>query len=274
MADGARTIIESTLASYGLATGRANDGESLADWAWGRYLETGSADVVMIELRQQQAFKDRFPAYDELAKKGRALSPQEYIAYEQSIYSLLQSFGVPEGLFDNAETVAELLINDVSASEFSERLQLNAAASLSAPEEVRVALDEMYGVGPGGLLAYYLDPDRALPKLQQQFVAAQISGAAAERQFSVAKQEAERLAALGYSYEQVRQAAGQGALMGGLAVGGQAVSRDDLLMAGLGDVGAVRRTTRAAASRMAQFSGGGSPAAEQEGVSGLGGSSS
>lgn len=273
MATGARAIIENTLAEYGLANGRANSGGTLADWAWRRYLETGDAEQVMVELRSQQAFKDRFPAYEELAKRGRALSPAEYVAYEQTVYSLLQSFGIDDGLYNTPDTVTRLLLNDVSASEFSERLAINAEASITAPDEVRDALQDMYGVGAGGMLAYYLDPDNALPKLQQQYAAAQIAGAAAERQFSMDRQQAERLATLGYTYEQARQAAQQGAAAGGLSVGSHAVSYDDLLNAGLGDVGARSRVERAIASRTAAVSGGGSAASEQSGVSGLGGAS-
>ena len=273
MANGARAIIENTLAEYGLATGMANDGKVLADWAWDRYLDTGDADQVMVELRSQQAFKDRFPAYDELAKAGRALSPAEYVAYEKAVYAQFQSYGVPGGILDDKETITEMLLNDVSAAEVSERLALNAQATLTAPEEVRTALMDMYGMSEGGILAYYLDPDRALPKLQQQYVSSQIAGAAAERQFSLDRAEAERLASLGYTYEQTRQAAENAAGVRGLAGGAFGVAESDLLEGGLGGVEAARRVYRAQQSRLAGFSGGGTAAAQNEGVTGLSGSS-
>ena len=141
MANGARAIIENTLAEYGLATGMANDGKALADWAWDRYLDTGDADQVMVELRSQQAFKDRFPAYDELAKAGRALSPAEYVAYEKAVYAQFQSYGVPGGILDDKETITEMLLNDVSAAEVSGRLALNAQATLTEFRSIEIGTE-------------------------------------------------------------------------------------------------------------------------------------
>jgi hypothetical protein len=271
---GARDIIDNTLAEYGLAEAYANDGESLSEWAWNRYLETGDADLVMVELRSQQAFKDRFPAYDILAEKGRALSPAEYIAYEQTLASMLQNYGVPDGIFDLRDVVTEMLTNDVSATEFSERLAINAEASLTAPPEVAQSLQDMYGVGPGEMLAYYLDPDRALPKLQQQYTAAQIRGAALERQFTLDRQRAERFAELGYTYEQARAAAEAADTARGLTGGANAVGATQLFGSGLGDTAAITAVRRAIASRQARFAGGGTAAQEREGISGLAASGS
>lgn len=272
MADSAREIIASILAQYGLHTALAEDGRPLVDWAWERYLEVGDANVVMIELRAQPAFKNRFPAYDELAKQGRALSPAEYVAYEQSFYNLLQQYGVPDGVF-GPEKVTELLLNDVSASELSERLALNATAMFTAPQEVRDALRTMYGVDEGSLLAYWLDPDAALPKLQQRMTSAQIAAAAAERNFGMVRSEAERFASLGYGWEDARQAAEEAAAVRGLSVGTNRVGERDVLFAGLGDESAQRRVRRAISSRLARNLSGGRAVEERSGVSGLADSS-
>jgi hypothetical protein len=265
----ARAIITDTLAQYGLDKAQASNGRSLADWAWDRYLETGDADMVMVELRDQPAFKERFPAYESLAKQGRALSPAEYVAYEQTVASLLQNYGVPDSMFDLPDIVTDMLVNDVSAAEFSERLQVNAQASLTAPPEVRQSLEDLYGVGPGEMLAFFLDPDRALPKIQQQYVSAQIRGAALQRRFTLERAEAEWLASMGYTYEQTREAAERAAVSRGLAQGTTSIEQSQMLLAGLGDTNAANAVQREAASRTARFSGGGEAAAEREGLSGL-----
>lgn len=274
MAAGAKEIILNTLAQYGLDKAQDEGGKSLADWAWNRYLETGDADQVMIELRSRPAFKARFPAYDELARQGRALSPAEYVQYESTIYSMLQQYGVPDGIFNTPDTITKMLLNNVSATEASERLAINAEASMTAPPEVRQALQEFYGVTQGDMIAYWLDPDQALPKLRQRYVAAQISGAAAERQFALGQVEAERLSSLGYTYEQARAASENAGQMRGLSEGEQAVSARELLASQLGDVQAQTQVMRAAQSRQARFAGGGGASSQNEGVTGLAPSSS
>jgi hypothetical protein len=272
MAASARDLVNERLGQYGLDERyRSNDGRPIGDWAWERYLETGDIDMVLTELRSQQGFKDRFPAYDYLASQGRAITPDQYVAYETQFYGLAQAYGVPDGVF-GADYITSMLKNDVSASEASERFAINAEASLTAPSEVRTALADMYGVTEGGMLAYYLDADQALPVLKQQFTAAQIQGASMERQFSLQRAQAEDLAARGVTYEQTREAAKNADLSRGL-VGEQGVAEADLLLAGLGNSEAIRDVTRAALSRRSRFSGGGSAAQEQGGVAGLGSAS-
>lgn len=267
MANGARQYLDSQLGTWGLSGYEANNGKSLSDWAWERYLETGDAEIVLLELRQQKGFKDRFPAYEQLAKEGRALTPDQYVQYERTYFALLQQYGVPDGIFDDRDHVASLLLSDVSATEVSERLALNAQATLTAPQEVRDSLEEMYGLGPNDLLAYYLDPDEALPKIQQQYTAAQIRGAVVQRDFTLSRQDAERYAALGYTYEQAREASEVADVTRGLT--GAGVSERDLVAAQFGDTNAVRNVYRAAAGRRAAFSGGGLAASQQEGLVGL-----
>ncbi len=69
----AKAVLEQALGMYGLS--------SLAEWAWSRYLETGSTDLVFLELRQQSAYKARFPAMAALAARGQAISEASYVEY-------------------------------------------------------------------------------------------------------------------------------------------------------------------------------------------------
>ena len=267
MAEGARAYLNAQLNTWGLGDYQANDGEIISDWAWERYLETGDADIVLLELREQRGFKERFPAYEALAKEGRALTPDQYVNYEQTYLALLQQWGVPDGMFDDGDHIAKLLMNNVSATEVSERLAVNADAMYTAPQEVRDALSDMYGLGPEDMLAYYLDPDEALPKIQQRYTAAQVRGAVTERDFMLERSEAERYAAMGYTYQQAREASEVAAGIRGLTAEG--VTERQLLGSQMGDVDAQRVVLRAAAGRRSRFSGGGSAASQAEGVTGL-----
>jgi hypothetical protein len=271
---GARDIITDILAQFGLDQEVADDGSSLPDWAWTRYLETGDESAVMIELRTQGAFHRRFPAYKTLAERGMALSPQEIVAYERTFAGIMHAYGVPDTMFDIRTTVTDLLVKDVSATEVAERAALAAEASLTAPPEVRQRLEDLYGIQPGDMVAYWLNPDESLPKVRQRWQAAQVSGAAAEHGFTVEREKAEELAARGYTYDQARAASEQAAGLRGLTAGDNAVSSPSTLLGSrMGDAEAAREVERAVLSRRARGQGGGQAAESDKGVIGLGRSS-
>lgn len=264
--DGARGIIEGFLALYGL--------QSLAEWAWNLYLETGDIEQIKLALPQQQAFKDRFPAYDALAQQGRAISPDQYIAYENNLFGSLQQFGVPSGMYDSRDAIANLLLNDVSIPEVNQRLAIAADAAFKAPQEVKDALSERYGVDIGnGLVGYYLDPDRATPYLEQQYAAAQVVGAAKQQQVNVETNVAERLASQGVNYSQAQQGFGTVVKISDLTAaeqGSTGLTQGDLVQGVFGDAAAQKRMEAEARRRSARYQGSeGGAASNQTGVSGL-----
>ena len=269
MADSAKDIIYEFLAKYGLG--------ELADWAWGMYtgLDGGpgaSIEEIRLALPSQKAFQDRFPAYDQLAKEGRAISPDAYIAYEEQLRGYLQMYGVPAGMYDTPQGIAGMLIADVSAEEARTRLSIAADAAFSAPQEVRDALRDQYGLSERDLVGFYLDPEKALPLLQQQYTSAQIIGAAKEQAVDVAKETAERLAAQGVNYAQARQGFGTVTRMSDLTAReqGGSVTQGDLVGAVFGDGEAEKRVDREVGRRVAQYkSAEGGAVAGGGGVSGL-----
>jgi hypothetical protein len=265
----AKQIIYEFLAQYGLG--------ELADWAWGLYtgLDGGpgaSIEEIRLALPSQKAFQERFPAYDQLAKEGRAISPNAYIAYEQQLRGYLQQFGVPAGMYDTPQGIANLLIADVSAEEARARLSIAADAAFSAPQEVRDALRDRYGLSARDLVGFYLDPEKALPLLQQQYTSAQIIGAAQQQTVDVATETAERLAAQGVNYAQAREGFGTVNRLSDLTAQeqGGSVSQGDLVGAAFGDGDSGKRVDREIGRRVAQYrSAEGGAAAGNSGVSGL-----
>lgn len=259
----AAAIIANALRDYGLS--------DLGDWAWSQYLATGSMDQVFIDLRSQPAYKARFPAMEALARQGKAISEGEYVSYERSVGQLLQQYGIPRGMYDTPQGIAELLVKDVSAAEVNSRLRIAASAAMQAPQEVRDSMQQMYGVDPGHLTAYYLDPDKALPLIEQQWAAAQVSGAAAKQKAAIDAAEAERLAAQGVSYDQAMQGFGQVAATAGLgqSVGGDIADERTRREAAFGDVQAQQKVASVQRGRAAQFQAGGGAVETQSGVSGL-----
>lgn len=190
----AKAIVQQTLDQYGLG--------SLINWAWGLYTSSGGGqsgtDAITAELPNQAAFKTRFPAYETLAKEGRAMTVSQMINYEQTARQIFQANGIPGGFYDTPDQLAKFMLSDVSTTELESRVQDAQKATLDAPQDVRDQLSRMYGIGTGAITAHFLDPTVAEPLLQQQFTASQIAAEAQRTGFGqINKGVAENLTQLG-----------------------------------------------------------------------------
>lgn len=261
----AEDILRSTLEQYGLG--------ELAGWLWGEVSAGTPQEEVYLKMVEQPAYQARFPAMAELRKEGRAISEAEYIGYERGLRQIEQQYGLTRGIVSDSTTVAKSLLADVSVREMEERARIAQSAAYQAPVEVRDALSSMYGVDMGGMTSYFLDADRALPLIEQQYAAAQIAGAASLRLVGVEREQAERLAAQGVNYEEALQGFSAVAQTERLGSGsGETVGQSVRTAAQFGDAAARQAVTRVQQSRRAVFGGGGSAAETQQGVVGLGSS--
>jgi hypothetical protein len=264
----AQAIIESVLEEYGLS--------SLATWAWQQYLSSGASSVeqftpqLRAELPKQQAFIERFPAYQPLLDAGKGISIEAYRKYETDIAKAARFYGLPESFVNDKNYVKEIMLKDVSADEFAERAQIARDNALNAPTEVRDALKNLYNVSEGDLTAYWMDPERALPIIQRQASAVQIAGAGLRNKIAIDAAQAERLAAQDVTAKEAAGGFANVAAQRGMTGGDYAASQDDLIAAQFGDAEASLRVDRARSSRTAQYQGGGGAAESQAGVTGLG----
>jgi hypothetical protein len=191
--------LQSILYSYGF---RGQDLTALVAWAKGQIIAGNSTDMIQLNLEQTPQFEKRFPAIRVLANEGVAITPAEYISLEQSYSQLLHQAGLPP---DFASYDA-LIANQVSPTELSARIQQGYQAVAYADPTVIKAFQDYYHVTPAHLAAYFLDPKKAEPLLQQQAVSAQIGGASAMSGFGeVAQPEALRLAQMNVTFAQAQQ---------------------------------------------------------------------
>lgn len=250
---------------------------SLADWAWAQLLSNHSPNQILLDLPNQQAYKDRFPAIAERQKQGLpAISPAEYIAYESAAAQIYRAAGFPPGFYDHPDDFTTLIAGNVSISEVSQRASLYQQAAYQVPAETRQALRDYFGVDEGGIAAFFADEGRALPILQQKFEAAKIGGEAATQHFGALSQsEAERLASLGVTSAQAAQGFGTVVhaqelfqQLPGEAGGGP--GRDTALGVVAGDASATTAMNQQADKRKAAFAGSGRFAQSQTGTTGLG----
>ena len=252
------------MSTYGLS--------SLMDKIKGWVTDGYEADAIMGLIRDTSEYKARFPAMEALAKKNRAISEAEYISYEQTAAHYESLFGLPEGMLTSKDMVTKLLSNEVSARELEERATKASAAQYELPTEFRTMMQDYYNVGSGGLTAYYLDPDVAMPLLERQFVSSQIGMEAAMRGLGVGVDTAEMLYQQGVDREGAKKGFTQVASAQGFQYGkGETATQNDLIGGAFGtSQGAADKVERIARTRTGIFAGGGGFAEGKSGVSGLG----
>jgi hypothetical protein len=265
--DNVLTTLRGLMNEYGL-TGLMGDIEG-----WVRSGLEG--DAVMALVRDSESYKQRFPAMAALRGKNRAISESAYIEFERATAGLERQFGLPAGMLGQ-DAITRLLTNEVSERELEQRVVMAATAAYQVDALVKNQFRDFYGIGEGGLAAYFLDPDRATPLLNKQFVSAQIGAEAARQDIQIGVGLAEDLQLMGVDTEQARQGFGRVSQQMGLTAGrGDVVNQQQLIQGNLmQNEQAQQDISRAAASRVGRFQRGGQYGITQTGVAGLGSAAS
>ena len=232
----AKEIIADILESYGLG--------NLVDQAWEMLIEMDSpdADTVARQLRRTEEFQERFKGMQLRSENGHAaISPAEYVALERAYKQTMMAAGLPRNFYDSSDDLAEFIGNDVAQAEFTQRVSLAAEAARSVDPNLKTQLQSMYGVGidnDGELVAYFLDPDRAVDVIEQrlQLEAAGLSAAALGTMGSgLTRETAERLADMNVQGREITQRfAGQRALTQRLLGEDAAMTTDEFAAASFG----------------------------------------
>lgn len=157
-----------------------------------------------VELRQTEAYKQRFIANEARAKKGlRVLSPGEYIRVEDAYRQTLRDYGLKQ--FDNDQYVQQFIANDVSAAELSDRVAMAVQRVQNADPAIARTLKDYYGIGQTDLVAYVLDPEQQINMIKRQIAAAEIGTAARVQGIESGVGVAEQLAAQGITQAQAQK---------------------------------------------------------------------
>jgi len=194
-------MLLSTFTTYGL--------QSLAPTIL-QYVQQGyDSDTISVLLQQTDAYKKRFAANQTRIANGlSALSPSDYISMENQYQSIMRNAGLPANFYDQDSDFTDLIANNVSSSELSSRVSLAQQATENADPNYVNALSQM-GLSQGDITAYYLDPDKALPLLQQQANTAAIGAAALSHGLSFDQSYANTLTQQGVTAAQANQGYGQ-----------------------------------------------------------------
>ena len=163
----------------------AYDLGSLAGFISRRIMADVSEDMLMLELYDQPEYQLRFPGMKALRGKGKTITEAEYIKDEKAFAQTARFFDIPVGFYDTPDDFGKLIGNLVSPKEFQDRLQVGQDLARSMSPGLRTQLQDLYNVGEGGITAYVLDSDRALPLIQKQAKAAQFVGFGREQGFKL-----------------------------------------------------------------------------------------
>lgn len=250
----AKAILQGALDQFSLG--------SLGQWAWAKYQAGESEEQIMLELRQTQQYKDRFPAMQVLAARGQAITEAQYMSYEQTWGQLLHAYGMPTGFYDSPQDIANGLINNVAPTELEHRLQIASAAALGTPQ-LQAEVERLFpGQGLGHTAAIFLDPTQAVTTLEQKFNAAQVAAQADLTGFGqISTQAAMGLAQQGINAQQAGSGfthlAGLGDVTSLDVAGLDKPTQDQLLAAQFnGDAGAQLLLARRANQITGDFQGG------------------
>lgn len=183
-------VINDRLSQYGLGSLSAKVKQLIIDGA--------TEDTITIQLQETPEYQRRFKANQERIKKGLAvLTPAEYLNVEDSYRQILRAYGLNQ--FDTDDYVSQFIANDVSAAELSGRVVAAVQRVRNADPAVSKTLKDYYGIGENDMVAYVLDPNQQLPKIERQIAAAEIGTAARRQGLEAGVSVAEQLAAQGIS---------------------------------------------------------------------------
>jgi hypothetical protein len=144
------------------------------------------ADTLRLRLNDTPEYKARFSANATRVANGlRALSPAEYTRLEDQYQEIMRNYGLPATYYAKDATgkqagFDQLLGGDVSATELEDRVATAQNRVMNASTEIKDALKTYYGdvIKDGDILAYALDPKKALDDIKRKVTAAEIGGAA------------------------------------------------------------------------------------------------
>ena len=164
-----------------------------------------------LRLRSTDAYKKRFAANQSRTQRGlRALSEAEYIGLEDQYQNVMRNYGLPASYYTRGdmgrqEGFEKFIGGDVSAAELEDRIITAQSRVLNAAPQVAQSLRQFYPEITGGdILAYALDPDKALNEIKRKVGAAEIGAGAAIAGLATGLSRAEELQRYGVTGEQAR----------------------------------------------------------------------
>jgi hypothetical protein len=239
----------------------------LADQAM-QFVDRGfTGDTVILKLQETDTWKQRFAANETRKKKGLSIiDPATYLALESTYESAMRAAGLPKGFYDELSDFTKLIAANVSPATLNERINIAKDFIDTADPFFRNQLKQYYNMNEGDMVAYALDPERALPLLERKANTIKFGAEAARQGLNVGLGSAETYAGMGVSgeqakvgFEQVAQVAPEAERLSAVFAGQEAaVGQEDVMSAvftGEGSAEQKRRLQRLSESEQSLFAG-------------------
>jgi len=174
------------------------------------YMERGlGSEQAALEIRKEPEYLKRFAGNEARRKAGlNLLSEAEYLELENSYMKTSKAYGIPNQLGTDRETrqanMATLIAGDVDAIEFKDRVDTVVTRVKNADKLTKDTFNSFFGIKDEELIAYFLNPEANLPKLQEKVTAAEIGAAAKGQSLATSLDAATALAQYGVTQEQAR----------------------------------------------------------------------
>ena len=177
------------------------------------FIEEGiSSAEFTLRLRKTPSYEKRFAANAQRLTNGfRAISEAEYISLEDQYQDVMRQYGLPESYYARGEMgrqegFEKFIAGNISSSQLEDRIMTAQKRVINANPEVARALKAFYpDISQGDILAYTLDPTRAIEDIKRKVTAAEISGAAARQGLNAGVTVAEQLAAQGVTQAEAQK---------------------------------------------------------------------
>jgi len=175
----ARDIFKNMLSSYGFTNDQIS---GLLPQVMKWNASYTKDEIAQTLLPTTQEYQTRFSGNQLRIKNGLSAIPMsQYLANEDAYQSVLRSAGLPKGFHDSQSNFADFIGNNIDPSQLKERVSAAQKAIDGTDPYYKDALQSMYGLDTGHMIAHLLDPEAAAPLVERQAKAAEY-GAAAARQ--------------------------------------------------------------------------------------------
>ena len=166
-----------------------------------KFIQDGISDAEFtLRLRETDAYKKRFAANQARIAKGyAALSEADYVDLEDKFQGIMRQYGLPESYYQRGElgrqeSFEKLLANDIRDDELADRLNIAYNRVINAAPQIKESLKQFYpDITNGDILAYTLDPDKAILDIKRKVTAAEIGAGAMQAGLKTSVSRAEEL---------------------------------------------------------------------------------
>jgi hypothetical protein len=172
-------LIEEAFKLYGL--------ESLVPTIRGYMEQDLGPEQAKLKLKTEPVYKARFKGNELRVAKGlNVLSEVEYLELENDYSETLRTYGIADyfGVATDStsrlarqQKMADVIGNNISATEFKERISTVVTRVNMADANTKTALKSLYNITDDDLVRYFLNPAEGSPRLKEKVTAAEISGA-------------------------------------------------------------------------------------------------